>query len=166
MGVTIIAVPAAANPAASAPQPVSERALSEFVANLQNGPMSGMPSLANPAALAGEVFSNLRGFAERMQKFQAPRVQQGSSAAESTDVVLASFGGEPPVDPQRSPAPDSPESDEIGNGTSRGVRTGIDEIRQVADMIVESLNFTTEAHLVAQGAMALPRSVGTLLRGQ
>jgi hypothetical protein len=165
MGVTITAVPAPASPALPAPQPVTERALSDFVANLQNGPMSGMPNLANPAALASEVFSNLRGFVERMQKFQAPRVQQGSSA-EMTHVVSASFGGEPLVNPQRSPAPDSPEPEEIGGGMSRGVRTGSDQIQQVADMIVESLNFATEAQLVTQGAMTIPRSFNTLLRGQ
>jgi hypothetical protein len=162
MGVTITAVPVAANVDAPAPQPPTERALSDFVANIQNSPMSGMPNLANPAALAGEVFSNLRGIVEKTQKFQSPRIRQ-SPGTDSAGVVAASFSGEPPADPQSSPAGSEP--DETGSAFRR-VRASGDQVVRAADMIAESLNFMVEVQLVGQGTSLLPQTVNTLLRGQ
>lgn len=142
MGVPITAVPIVAN-ASPPPQPVAAHTLSDFVANLQNIQISGMPNLANPAALAGEVFSNLRGFVEKTHMLQRslPPVQP-SSNMDGSGVNMDS------------------------SGVSRSPRAGLDQLQRTADMVLEAMNFTVEVEWVSEGASTLPRTANTLLKGQ
>jgi hypothetical protein len=168
---TLTAVPVVANADPPAPQPITERAMTDFAASVRSSPMAGMPNLANPAALAGEVFSHLRGFVEKSQLLQRPipRVQQ-SSGTDSPGFVPASFSGEPSADPQRSLAADGREPDEAGGGLSQApkadARGSLEELQRTLDKFMEISDFMVETTVVTQGAAMVPHLVNTLLKGQ
>ena len=171
MSMTLTAVAAVANADPPSPQSVAVRTMTDFAASLQSSSMSGMPNLANPAALAGEVFGNLRGFVERSQLLQRPilRVQHSSGTA-SSGFVLASLSGEPSADPQRGLAADGWALDEARGGVSEapkaGVRSSVEDVLRTLEKLMEISDFMAEATVVSQGAAMIPHSVNTLLKSQ
>jgi hypothetical protein len=168
MSVMITAVPSVPGGAESplAPSSMSERPLMDFVASLHNGPASGVPHLANPAALASELFGNLRGYFERAQNLEkAPQMAQGRSG-DGVRVTLTSVGGNPRMDLHGGPAREKLEPLDAYGGVSPAVGVSLAQLQRAEDLALASVNFATETSLVAGGTSQLSRSVNTLLRGQ
>ena len=172
MSVAITAVPAVAGGAvenAPAPSSTSERALTDFISTLQNGSASGMPHLANPAALASELFSSLRGYFERAQNLEkAPRIAQ-SHSADSNDgvsVTLTSARGDPRADLHGGLARGNLEPADAYAGVSPAVRVSIAQLQRAEELALASMKFATETALVVRGTSQLSHSANTLLKGQ
>jgi hypothetical protein len=169
MSVTITAVPAATVADFPAPAPPTELPLADFVANLQNSPMSGMPQLANPAALASEVFSNLRGFFERAQYYEKLKLTP-SIPADGGNVTLASADGERLTELPGGPMRNNPAlanlapAEEGASSTSQTAEAAVADLRRVMEFCLAAMNFSTEATLMGSGVSQVVRSVGTLLK--
>jgi hypothetical protein len=171
MSVTITAVPAVPSGIDSAPAPsaTSERPLMDFVASLQNSPGSGMPHLANPAALASELFGSLRGYFERAQTLErAPRSAQQNRSTDSDGVrvTLTSVAGGPQTDLHGGPARENIEPLDANGGASAAVGISLAQLQRAMDLALVSMNFATETALVVRGTSQLSHSANTLLRGQ
>jgi hypothetical protein len=169
MSVTITAVPATTVADFPPPAPPTELPLADYVAGLQNSPMSGMPQLANPAALASEVFSNLRGFFERVQYYEKLKLAPGLPA-DGGDVMLASADGEQLTELPGGPAPDNSALADVAaaredeSSTSQTAGVAIADLRRIMEFCLSAMNFSTEATLMGSGVSQVVRSVGTLLR--
>jgi len=145
---------------------VSERPLTDLVASL---PASAAPQLANPAALASELFGSLRAYFERVQNpGKVSRTAQSSSADRSNGVgvTLTSLGGDPRMDLHGGPARDVLDSVDAYGGLPPAARIGLAQLQRAEELALASMNLSTETTLVAGGAQGLSRSVNTLLRGQ
>jgi hypothetical protein len=172
MGVTITAVPAAANANPPAQHSPTERALLDFVASQQNSPiyggmpMYGLPHLANPTALAGEVFSHLQVFFEKWERTQKVKITPSPGAdGDGASVMLASMdSGQPPA-AQYALARSLEPADAAGAASPKA-GIGITELRRTMELALQSLNQITEAGLVTHAAALVPRSVSTLLKSQ
>jgi len=158
MSVAISAVSAVSNDGQAVPVAV-EKALTEFVAQMQDG---GMAHVANPAALAAELVGNLRTYFDHAQRFDgivrdvnkdgaADRV----SSLPTTEVALHGGPARARLEP---PISDSKVSPEIGSDFT--------QLRRVMDMALASMNFATETALVVRGTSQISHSVNTLLKGQ
>jgi hypothetical protein len=171
MSVTISAVPAATVADFQPPAPPTELPLADYVASLQNSPLSGMPQLANPAALASEIFSNLRGFIERAHYYEKLKLAPGLPA-EGGNVTLASADGERLTELPGGPAPDNPAladlapAGESESSTSQAAEVAIADLRRIMEFCLSAMNFSTEATLMGSGASQAVRSVNTLLKGE
>lgn len=169
MSVTITAVPAATGADFQPPAQPTELPLADYVANLRNSPMSGMPELANPAALASEIFSNLRGFFERTQYYEKLKLAP-SLPTEGGNVMLASSEGERLTELPGDPAPDNsaladlPAAGEVEPSKSETPEVAIADLRRIMEFCLASMNFSTEATLMGSGVSQVVRSVGTLLK--
>ncbi len=170
MSVTITAVPSMAGGIGSTPAPssISERPLTDFLATLQNSPASGMPQLANPAALAGELFGSLRGYFERAQSLEkAPRTMQSRDAgSDGVHVSLTSAPGEPPRDLHGGPAKENLGPADAYGGVSRTGGVSLAQLQRAMDLALASMNFATETALVVRGTSQVSHSANTLLKGQ
>jgi hypothetical protein len=171
MSVTITAVPSVPGGIESPPAPssMSERPLSDFVSSLQNSAASGTPHLANPAALASELFGSLRGYFERAQNFEkAPRMapSHGADGNSGVRVALTSVGGDPRTELHGGPAWGNLEPADAYGGVSPAVGVSLAQLQRAEHLALASVNFATETSLVAGGTSQLSRSVNTLLRGQ
>jgi hypothetical protein len=167
MTVTITAVPAvpAGIETPPAPSSVTERPLVDFVSSPHNGP----PDLANPAALASELFGSLRGYFERAQTFEkTPRMAESGSADgnDRAGTTPASMGGDPRADLHGGPARENLERADAYGGASPAVGVSLAHLRRVEELALASVNFATETTLVSGGTAQLSRSVNTLLKGQ
>lgn len=167
MSMMITAVPAVASGDSLAPGSTAERALPAFVTNLQNSPTSAMPQLANPAALASELFGSLRGYLERSQNLQrALRSTQSPGAdADNVRIALASLPNEQPATLHGGPARESLEAN-TGGIMSPAARLSLAQLQHVMDLALASMNFATETALVTRGTSQIAHSVNTLLKGQ
>ena len=169
MSVTITAVPAATVADFPPPTQPTELPLADYVAGLQNSPTSGMPELANPAALASEIFSNLRGFFERAHYYEKLKLAP-SLPTEGGNVMLASSDGERLTELPGEPAPDNsaladlPPAEEGESSTSQTAEVAVADLRRIMEFCLASMNFSTEATLMGSEASQVVRSVGTLLR--
>jgi hypothetical protein len=184
MSLTMTSVPVAAATDFPAPAPPTELAVADFAAILQSSPMSGMPQLANPTALAGEVFNHLRGFVERAHyqenlKFSSlgqsgdgnrtPTSAEGGRVAElprgQDNSALAgllmpsSLAG--PLSPQ--PVAGNPLSDPQ-NSFSDQQRKTLADFRRICDILLSSSMFSVEVAVVGGGVSQGVRSINTLLR--
>ena len=171
MSVTITAVPVVPSGIDSAPTPsaTSERPLMDFVTTLQNSPAGGMPHLANPAALAAELFGSLRGYFERAQNLErAPRSAQQSRGADSDGirVTLTSVTSEPRTDLHGGPARQNIEPLDANAGASSAAGISLAQLQRAMDLALVSMNFATETALVVRGTSQVSHSANTLLRGQ
>src|SRR5215831_11273976 len=138
MSVAITAVPAVAGGTvenAPAPSSTSERALTDFVSTLQNGSASGMPHLANPAALASQLFGSLRGYFERAQSLEkAPKsTQSRSTDGDGLHVTLA-VAGEPRTDLHGGPARENLEPADAEGGASSAASVSLAELQRAMDL--------------------------------
>jgi hypothetical protein len=167
MTVTITAVPSVQGGIESSPAPssVSERPLADFVSSLHNSPAD----LANPAALASELFSSLRGYFERARNLEkAPQMVESGSANsdDGVGVPATSVEGDPRTDLHGGPARQNLEPADAYGGVSPGLGVGLAQLRRAEELALKSVKFTTETTLVAGGTSQLSHSVNTLLRGQ
>jgi hypothetical protein len=168
MSVTITAVPAVPDAGSAAPGSMTERALQDFVAGLQSSSMSGASQFANPAALASDLLSSLRGYVERAQAIQKANRSMESSAADGdgVPVELASLTDESRTSPHGGPARESLEPADLSGDLSGRTRVSLGEIRRAMDLALASVSFSTETALVSRGASQISHSANTLLRGQ
>jgi hypothetical protein len=72
---------------------------------------------------------------------------------------------EPRSNPQRGSAPDGLGVADASDGASSRASVGIEQLQRTADLMVESMHFMVEGHLVSYGIGQLPRAVNTLLKG-
>jgi fermentation-respiration switch protein FrsA (DUF1100 family) len=163
MSVTITAVNVVPSPDASGGS-IAERALPAFTASLQNAATSAMPELANPAALASELFGSLRGYLERSQNLErAIRSMESPAHTGNVRVAMASLhDGQPAVLP--GPVQEPLESAGGGN-LSPAARLGLAELRRAYDLALVSVHFATETNLLASGAAQFVNGVNALVKG-
>src|SRR5262245_56133540 len=163
MSMTITAVPAVPGGIDGAPAPssISERPLMDFVASLQNSPASGMPHLANPAALASELFGSLRGYFERAQNLEkTPRGAQGRSTdGDGVRVALGSATGERRTDLHGGPAREDLQPADADGGASSAAGVSLAQLHRAMDLALASMNFATETALVVRGTSQVSHSV-------
>jgi hypothetical protein len=169
MSVVITAVPPAPGGIESAPSSPRELALTDFVANQTAA--SGMPHLANPAALASELFANLRGYVERTQIVER-RVQNFGAdhqnlGADGNDGVGLGVAGGPRADLHGGPARENLEpADASGGGASATPNVGIAELERAENFALEMMQNVLETTLVVSGTKATTGSVQNMLKGQ
>jgi hypothetical protein len=169
MSMTITAVPAATVADLQPPAPPTELPLADYIANLQNSPMSGMPQLANPAALAGEMFSSLRGFFERVQYYEKLKLAP-TLPADGGNVMLASANGERLAElpggatSDNTALADLAPAAEDESSASQTPEVAVADLRRIMEFCLSAMNFSTEATLMGSGVSQVVRSVGTLLR--
>jgi len=167
MSVPISAVPVVSNDGPAAPVAV-QKPLTEFVAQMQDGAVSNMAHVANPAALATELVGNLRTYFDHAQRFEklvqevrndgaADRVSALSTSELPTTEVAFKHGG---------PARESLEPLDSGRKVSREGGIDLTQLRRVMDVALASMNFATETSLVVKGTSQISHSVNTLLKGQ
>lgn len=167
MTVTITAVPSVPAALESPPVPssVSERPLVDFVSSLHHGPAD----LANPTALASELFGSLRGYFERAQNFEkTPRMAQNACADGNygAGITPTSVAGDPRSDLHGGPAREKLEPADAYGGVSPAIGVSLAHLRRVEELALASVNFATETTLLSGGTAQLSRSVNTLLKGQ
>jgi hypothetical protein len=169
MSVTISAVPAATVTDLPPPAQTTAIPLADFAASLQNDVMSGMPQLANPAALASEVFTNLRGFFERVHYYEQLKFAP-DSVADSGDVMAASTDGGRLAELPGGSARDNPTPADFAvagedvSSTPQSPEAAVADLRRVMEFCLKAMNFSTEATLMGSGTSQAVRSVNTLLR--
>lgn len=171
MSVVITAVPPGGIESAAAPSSPRELALTDFVANQTAA--SGMPHLANPAALASELFGSLRGYVERtqtverrVQNFGADRQNLGADGNDGVRVALGEAGG-PRADLHGGPARENLEpADASGGGASATPNVGIAELERAENFALEMMQNVLETTLVVSGTKATTGSVQNMLKGQ
>jgi hypothetical protein len=171
MSLVITAVPSAPGGIESAAAPSSPRelALTDFVANQTAA--SGMPHLANPAALASELFGNLRGYVERAQIVERRRQNFGADrqGADGNDGVRVAVGvaGEPRADLHGGPARENLEPvDASGGGASATPNVGVPELERAENLALEIMHYVLETTLVVSGTKQTTGAVQNMLKGQ
>jgi hypothetical protein len=166
MSLVITAVPSAPGGIESAAAPSSPRelALTDFVTNQTAA--SGMPHLANPAALASELFGNLRGYIERAQIAERRHQNLGVDGNDGVRVALG-VAGEPRADLHGGPARENLEpADAYGGGAAATPNVGKDEVERAQSLAIEMLNYVLETTLVVSGTKQTTGAVQNLLKGQ
>jgi hypothetical protein len=164
-----------------------ELPVSEFAAILESTPMSGMPQLANPAALASEVFNHLRGFVERAHYYGNLKPTP-VGLVDDGNLTSASAEGGRVARLRGGPAPDnsalagvvaareggaSASQPVVGNTLADPQNTLSDQQQKIlanfqrfSDLVLATVNFSVEANLVGGGLAEGIRSVNTLLKAQ
>jgi hypothetical protein len=139
----------------------------DFVASLQSSP-AGTLHLANPGALASELFGSLRGYFERAQSLEkAPRSTQSRSAGgDGLHVALTSVTDGPRTDLHGGPAREELQPADPDSGASSAVGISLAQLQRAMDLALTSMNFATETALVVRGTSQVSHSVNTLLKGQ
>jgi hypothetical protein len=168
--ITAVPVAAAADPPALSPP--TELPLADFVTILQNSPMSGMPQLANPAALASELVGNLRGFVERASYYEKLKFFKPGLPADGGRAKLAAAdGGRLPelrggTTRDDSALADLGPADEGEAPESQSAESAVADLERLMEFCLKALNFSTEATLMGSGMSQVVRSVDSLLRAQ
>ena len=165
MSVAITAVPSPTGGIESPPgaNSLSERPLTEFVASQTAA--SGIPHLANPAALASELFGSLRGYLERAQIHQSATKRLQSSREEGVGANLA-IAGEPRADLHSGPARENLEPADAHGGASSAAEVSIKELARAQHLALEVVSFMLETTVVVSGTKQTTNSVQSLLKGQ
>jgi hypothetical protein len=176
MSLTITGVAGAGATDFAAPAAPTELPVADFVAMLQNSPMSGMPQLANPAALASELFGHLRGFVERahyyenMKLSRVPTADGGNAVLVSADgdqLANLSGGGAAQNNPTLADlARVDARPDEREGSTLQSAGITLADLQRLQEFCLATLNFSTEAALAGSGVSQGVRSINTLLRAQ
>jgi hypothetical protein len=167
MSVAITAVPSApgAIDSPAAPSSPSELALTDFVANQTAA--AGMPHLANPAALASELFGNLRGYVERAQIVERRRQNLGADGNDGVRVAALGVAGEPRADLHGGPARQNLEpADAHDGGASATANVGTSELERAESLALQVMNYVLETTLVVSGTKQTTGAVQNMLKGQ
>ncbi len=163
MSVTITAV---ANPPAQATDFTAERALQEFAVNLQNGAASGVPQLANPAALASELLDFLRGYVERAKNAERAARSARVVADDGTNLVQTAALDPMRPDQHGGPARERLEPPGADSALSPAARAGLAELQRVNTLLMAQMDSLIEGTLLAHGTSSIMNSFNELLRGQ
>jgi hypothetical protein len=124
-----------------------------------------MPHLANPAALASELFGSLRGYVERAQIHER-RLQNGGADGEDGLRVALAAAGEPRADLHGGPAREKLEPADAHGGASATPGVGMPELERAQNLALEVMNFILETTLVVSGTKQTTNAVQNLLKGQ
>jgi hypothetical protein len=166
---TITAVNVDPSAGSLAPSSMTEHTLQEFATLLQNGSLSGMPQLANPGALASELFSNLRGYFERAQSFERGFKRLQSHGATSDDGVQVALMSVPDelrtMGLHRGPARENLEPAGSDQEASPLNRMSAD-IDRALDLLMQSAELSIEEYILGIEVSQAVSSVNTLLKGQ
>jgi len=163
MSVAISAVSAVSNGGQAAPVAV-EKPLTEFVAQMQDGGVSNMAHVANPAALATELVGTLRTYFDHAQRFE--KLARGVSNDGAADRVSSPQTSEVALNVHGGPARERLEPLDSNSRASSGGGIDLTQLRHVMDVTLASMNFATETTLVVKGTSQISHSVNTLLKGQ
>jgi hypothetical protein len=125
-----------------------------------------MPHLANPAALASELFANLRGYVERAQIVERRRQNLGADRNDGVRVALG-VAGEPRADLHGGPARENLEPvDANGGGASATPNVGVPELERAENLALEIMDYVLETTLVVSGTKQTTGAVQNMLKGQ
>jgi hypothetical protein len=168
MTATITAVNADPGAGSLGPGAMTEHTLQAFVTGLQNSSTFGTPRLANPAALASELFSNMRGYFERARNLERAigSLRSTEASGNSANVVLASMLDAPRTDLHGGPARESLEPAGADGDVPSLVRTRLAELERFETITLQAMNFDNETLLIGQQAFQAVHSVNTLIKGQ
>jgi hypothetical protein len=178
--VAITAVPAVANDVQAAPVVANdpqaapaagaqiEQPLVDFVAQMQGNPLGDASHLANPAALASELFGSLRGYFDSARSLEMATGMsagdtQGSGGIETTSRTSA---GAAETGLHGGPARERLEAVDRGGGVSASARVSLAQLRRTMDVALASMNFWSETTLVVHGTGQVSHSTNTLIKGQ
>lgn len=162
MSVTIAGAPVAAADL-PAPTPVTEQTLADFAGGLQNG-----AHLADPAALASELFGGLRGYFDRTQHLEKiTRDFHGHQPPEGERVNLAALYVPDDLQAGKTGGPAREDLTPDGaDDVSRELRTDAADVERISQLMLESMKVNNESYLLAEEVGQVARSVNTLLKGQ
>jgi hypothetical protein len=165
MSVTITAV---AGPVAPASDLTAERTLQEFVINLQSSAASGMPQLANPAALASEMSGFLRSYVEKAQNVQRAMRGLPSAGGDNADLVQTAAPDQSRPDQHGGPARErlEPAGAGVDSGLSSAARANLAQLERFHALMVAQMESILEGTLLSSGTSQVIRSFESLLRGQ
>jgi hypothetical protein len=125
-----------------------------------------MPHLANPAALASELFGSLRGYVERGQ-INERRLQNSRADGDDGVRVALAGAGEPRAELHGGPARENLESaDAQGGSVSAVAGVGLAELERAQHLALELMQFILETTVVVSGTKQTTSSVQNLLKGQ
>jgi hypothetical protein len=164
MGVTITAI---AGPTAPGSDLTAQQALQEFVANLQSSAASGMPQLANPAALASELSGYLRRYVEGAQKVERAIRSLQSADGDGANLVQTAASDPLPSDLHGGPARERLEpADANSSVLPSAARVSLADLERAQTILLAHMQSITEATLLSHGTSAFVQSFSTLLKGQ
>jgi hypothetical protein len=161
-----VALTPVTGPAGPASDLTAERAVQQFVMILQNSVASGMPQLANPAAVASEMSGYLRGYVERLQSHRRAL----DKLMDDTD----EWGGLVPTaasEPSRADLHGGPARERLepaGGNSSRlspKQKATLNEVKRLFTLLEDDMKLRTQTALLASGTQAVLSSFNTLLKG-
>jgi hypothetical protein len=178
MSMAITAVPVVANDVQAAPVVANnpqaapaagahiEQPLFDFVAEMRGNPLGDASHLANPAALASELFGSLRGYLESGRSLEmATRVSAGDSQ-DGGGIQMASRTPAGATETGLHGGPARERLEAVDGGVSASVGVSLAELRRTMDVALASMNFWSETTLVVHGTGQVSRSTNTLIKGQ
>jgi hypothetical protein len=165
MSVTITAI---AGPTAPGSDLTAQQALQEFVVSLQSSAASGMPQLANPAALASELSGYLRGYVERAQNVQRAMRTVPSVDGDGASLVQTATSDQSRPDLHGGPARErlEPAGAGVDGGLSSAARANLAQLERLHALMVAQMESILEGTLLTSGTSQVIRSFESLLRGQ
>jgi hypothetical protein len=180
MSVAITAVPIVANDVQAAPVVANntqaataagahtEQPLVDFVAEMRGNALDDASRLANPAALASELFGSLRGYLERARSVEMATRMSADDTQSGGAIDMAS---RTPADAAETelhggPAREPLEPVDGDSSASASVGVSIAQVRRTMDVALASMSFWSETTLVVHGTGQVSNSANTLLKGQ
>jgi hypothetical protein len=154
-------------PAEPASDLTAERAVQQFVMILQNNVASGMPQLANPAAMASEMSGYLRGYVEKLQSQRRALDKLMDATDEWGDLVPTAAS-----DPSRADLHGGPARERLepAGGNSSGLsldpKATLNEVKRLFALLENDMMLRTQAALLASGTQTVLGSFNTLLKSQ
>jgi hypothetical protein len=180
MSVAITAVPVVANdvqaepvvannPQAAPPAGAQiEQPLFDFVADMRGNPLGDASHLANPAALASELFGSLRGYLESGRSLEMATRMSAGDSQDGGGIQMASRtpAGAAETGLHGGPARERLEPLDRDGGVSASVGVSLAQLRRTMDVALASMNFWSETTLVVHGTGQVSHSTNTLIKGQ
>jgi hypothetical protein len=155
-----------AGPAGPASDLAAERAVQQFVMILQNSVASGMPQLANPGAVAGEMSGYLRGYVEKLQSHRRAIEKAMDDTGELGDLVPTAASGPSRADLHGGPARERLEpAGDNSSGLSPKQKATLNEVKRLFTLLEDDMKLRTQSALLASGTQAVLSSFNTLLKG-
>jgi hypothetical protein len=180
MSVAITAVPVVASDVQAAPVVANdtqatpaagshiEQPLFDFVAQMRGNPLGDASQLANPGALATELFGSLRGYLERARNLDmATRMSaDDTQGGGGIDKASATPAAATETKLHGGPARERLEPIDRDSGAPAALGVSVAQLRRTMDVALASMSFWSETTLVVHGTGQVSHSTDTLLRGQ